>query len=598
MTTEQDILTAPPEAPAPATALSRGLHKQVEAKLRKAWRKERRFVHLRGLCTVIIWAVAMLLVDLLIDYLLSPGSARLILPIANLCILGVIVYRRWLRHLTRYDRVRVALQVERRHPELRSLLVSYVQFKDPGSLGLVSPSLLEAMRRQAVIETQPINFREIINYRDLKRILAVSLVTVLVFGGFGAARWQILDTLFYRLLHPGAEKAYPTRTHIDRISGDFSVKYGESAVVEAQCGGVVPDRGVLHMHPVNGEWGQVDLAADGHDAFAYKFPGVYVDFDYYVKIGDARSITHRVTVIPPPHIVKSGVHLTYPTYTSMPAIDQDDLNIQAPEGTKVEWNLTFDRPLKSAELIREPLAIFDATTGPDAGDDPGKPPTPVTLPASGPATRPAAMKLDPAGLHSTHALTADESFPYRFTWVEREHGYTYPEDVRYTLQCLPDNPPEIDILKPSEDIKATLEKLLTLRFSARDDFGLTKLTFAYTINDGPEALKLVGTLGGARQVEKDVSLKLKEIIPGLKENDILGFSLIVEDNKPGTANMARSRVGHIAIVSVAEYLKAMADEQARLVKEVQDLKREEEEANTAVEALSTQPSQTQPAAPP
>ncbi len=52
----------------------------VEGKLRRAWRKGRRFHHAQGLAHFLMWLVAMVPVDLLIDRLfLVPGSGRLAL---------------------------------------------------------------------------------------------------------------------------------------------------------------------------------------------------------------------------------------------------------------------------------------------------------------------------------------------------------------------------------------------------------------------------------------------------------------------------------------------------------------------------------------
>jgi len=100
----------------------------VEAKLRKAWRKERRYYHGDGLAHFLVWLLALVFVDLTVDWLfLLPGTGRLILLGINLAALGWVLWHYWLRHLRPYDPVRVALQVERMHPELESLLVSYVQ---------------------------------------------------------------------------------------------------------------------------------------------------------------------------------------------------------------------------------------------------------------------------------------------------------------------------------------------------------------------------------------------------------------------------------------------------------------------------------------
>ena len=43
----------------------------------------------------------------------------------NAATLAVVLHRYWWRHLRKYDPVRVALEFERKHPELNSLLVKH-----------------------------------------------------------------------------------------------------------------------------------------------------------------------------------------------------------------------------------------------------------------------------------------------------------------------------------------------------------------------------------------------------------------------------------------------------------------------------------------
>ena len=45
----------------------------VERKLRKAWRKERRYYHGDGIAHFLVWLLALILLDLLID---QPGEHR------------------------------------------------------------------------------------------------------------------------------------------------------------------------------------------------------------------------------------------------------------------------------------------------------------------------------------------------------------------------------------------------------------------------------------------------------------------------------------------------------------------------------------------
>ena len=132
----------------------------IENKLRQAWHQERRFVNVRGASRLLIWIVAMLVVDFLIDWGVVfrarvEGRFGVLLLVVNIAILIWVLWHEWLRHLKPFDPVLVALDVEAKHPELSSVLVSYTQLKGPmANQPNVSADLIAAMRDQAIERTE------------------------------------------------------------------------------------------------------------------------------------------------------------------------------------------------------------------------------------------------------------------------------------------------------------------------------------------------------------------------------------------------------------------------------------------------------------
>ncbi|MFP6887043.1 MAG: hypothetical protein VB997_05750, partial [Opitutales bacterium] len=155
----------------------------IEKKLLEAWRQEQRFFNLRGGARFLIWLVALLLVDFVIDWQIffrerweAPGILLLLL---NLAVLGWVLWHEWLRHRKHYNSVRVALEVENKHPELRSVLVSFTQLKDVDAEEVqASPALLNAMLEQAISLTRPLDFREVVDFRQLKNLVMVCLLSI------------------------------------------------------------------------------------------------------------------------------------------------------------------------------------------------------------------------------------------------------------------------------------------------------------------------------------------------------------------------------------------------------------------------------------
>jgi len=561
--TEHEPEHAEPTAPEPTVDVAAELATHtVEHKLRKAWRKQRRFHHSNGIAHFLLWLLALILLDLLVDWLfLIPGYGRLLLLAINLVGLGWVAWHYWLRHLRRYDAVRVALQVEGRHPELESLLVSYVQFDDAATADPhASPSLVRALRRFTVEATHPLDFREIISFRELRRIFTLA-ACVLAFFALYSVNWsEHLRVLLLRMINPTTELTYPTRTTIEEVTGHVTLRQGDSITIRALAAGRIPARGALWVQPRDGEWEKLPVfPADGAE-FAYRFREVFQDFDYYLRLGDARSERYTVTVIPPPRILHTRVHLRYPAYTRERARTVDFLNLEVPEGTEVEWELTCDRPLALAEM----------------------------LPEEGEAR---AMELGEGGLVARLTLAATESFAYQFRWEEQEHGYAYRDQVHYFVGVIPDAPPQVEIVAPTGDDKATVRKTLAVAYLARDDYGIDKAWLVFTVNDGEETRCEIGQFAEAL-VEAQATRKLMEpqTLPSLKVGDVVTYAVEVSDryDRGDGPHLSRSDSRRLFVVTVQEYLRYILEKRRRLRAEIEDMHQQEKEADSEVGKLRDQ----------
>jgi len=540
----------------------------VEAKLRRAWRKECRFIHLRGWCNLALWITALAGVDFLVDWLfLLPGYARLILAVANLAILGWVAYDKWLRHWRRYDPVRVALQVERRHPELKSLLISYVQISDQPRAGeVISPMLIQALRREAIRCTDPMDFREIVNYRELRRVLGFAAAVVLLCAAASINWSAYVDVFLNRMTRPASGLAYPTRTRIVKITGNQVVRQGAPVTIEAVCANRIPAQGRLMVKPAQGPWEQLPLRKTGADRFEYQFAELFQGFAYQVRLGDAVSETFQLQVVPAPRLIRNRVRIEYPAYTGLAAKELDSLNLEVPEGSTLNWKLQCDQRLAAAALIVE-----------------------------GGARVP--LQLDASGRECSLSLPATNSFVYRFQWTEREHGYVYDGGVNFFVNTIPDAAPEVELTQPTENEKATVRKKLALAFRANDDYQVANAWVVYSLNQSPEVKLPLGAFTKAT-VETNVVWDLKQAMPALKEKDVVSFAIEVADNRAGKSgpNLTRTRTLQLAIVSADEYLSYILEKQAKLVKEIESMQKEEQTASREVKGLQETPIEPPPAA--
>ena len=324
----------------------------IDEKLLEAWKQEQRFFHLRGLARFLIWLVAMVLVDFVIDWQIffrsrweAPGVLLLIL---NLAILGWVLWREWLRHLKPFDSLRVALEVEKKHPELRSVLVSFTQLKDfDAKEAQASPALLEAMRKQAISLTRPLDFREVVDFRQLKSIALVSFASIVIFMAISFEWQEQMGLLFKRML--GENLEYPTETRIVSTTGDQMIKSGDTVTISTRVEGLIPAKGSLIVRFESGEEKSLEKPVDG-DNYTWDLPSISERLSYYVEIGDDRSDDFTISVSPTPEITDTSILLSYPEYLDQNDSSADSLNLSVPQGTRIKWRLQCQPAIRALKV--------------------------------------------------------------------------------------------------------------------------------------------------------------------------------------------------------------------------------------------------------
>lgn len=547
----------------------------VERKLVGAWRRKRNFVDLRGIFHLCIAIAVLFAADFGIDWTLNlSGPGRIVLLTVNLLILLAVAYVRWLRHVRRYDPLRTALEVETCYPQLKSILVSYVQLRNRVHRDeCISASLVRAMCSQAADVTTPIDFGKIVQFRTLKPLFYVCALVLLAFG---LTVWQgsaLVEVFLGRMLHPTSRLRYPTKTIFEPLTQDAVVQEGRMFSPGALAGGEIPKEAVLTIRPEDGESETMLVPAgkesrtDGKRAFIYHMGEVYRSFNYSFLVGDAASDSYKVTVVPPPR-VKAAVIATYPEYTHRKPRTTASLTMELLEGSQIEWSLEFDRPLASAEMIQ------------DGGKS-----LPMILENDGRAAR-----LALGGPNNPLAKTLS----YSFRWKDGEHGFTYSPAAQYTIQFAPDRSPRVTMASPSRDFSGTVQKELDIRVTASDDFGLSAAQIVYSVENESTAGKgsiAETTLPIKTEVLKDQPLEatlsikwpLRKAIPDLAPGDVVRYSVEVIDNRPGKPSTSRSETRRIDIVTPAEYVNYVQKQRARLLAQIRELQSVEKKSSETLD---------------
>ncbi len=359
---------------------------------------------------------------------------------------------------------------------------------------------------------------------------------------------------------------YPTRTTIESVSGDLIVHQDEPIRLQASVAGEIPDSGQLHVRFKGLSWESVLLERQDPADFNYLVPHGSEDFEYYFALGDARSKRFQVTVAHPPRITETAIELKYPAYTKLAADEVHTMNLRFPEGTAVRWQLRLDRPVVAAEMMLEDKAAHR-------------------------------LDLDSTGQIVTleQKPEASSSYSLRFRWKlgDRE---CVDQDARHYLQVIPDLDPRAGMIRPFEDGKATLSKVVDLAFWAKDDYGLDQAWIVYSLNDGSEQRWPLGSLEGNASIDdRALSWPVAKVIGNLKEGDLVTFAVEVTDRRAGPGHRGRSPSRRLQFVSPQEYLSYSLGRQRKYLGQLRPLYLQEMEAHAHLGPLTAGDAPARPA---
>ena len=583
--------------------MAEGHDSSIEDKLRQAHREERKWYNIRGASRLILWLIALLAVDFLIDWGLfaktqMSGATGLSLLLVNIGILGWVGWREWWRHLRSYDALTTALEVEKRHPGLSSLLVSYMQLKDGPATdqGNVSQALINAMRDQAIELSRPINFRDIVDLGQLRKIGGVAVVIFLAFAVLGIFNKEHAATLLNRLA--GGDAEYPTQTIITNTSQDSVIRIGGEPVITATVdpNGEVPEEGRLFMKEKGSDenWKEVPMRPGKESANEFSFQLKPVDRDtlFYIKIGDDRSDEYAIDVITSPRITKSDLVLQYPEYMDREDGKSDQLTLEVEEGTTVKWTVKCDTPVSSWEVLvpsdwgtEEEAAAPAPESDPNAESDEA---ADSVESEEGPRFRSILADLDPSGTEATFEIPIEKALRYSFRWTEKENGFTY-EDVQYGVKVTSDGLPDVDLLEPREVGYATAAKVVKMQAKGTDDIGLDKAWLVYSLNGADEAKVEIFNFEGDINKTFDYSWKLAESIKELKPTDRISFAIEVADRHPDREiHVRRTAPRQLTIVTPEAYLEWYRAEYGSQIEELKRSRNQELAAQKAVTQLQTE----------
>ena len=461
------------------------MSKQIELNSYIAQLRRRLRLHawLRGATiftgTALVVTVALVLV---LNHLAFPDRGLLAARIVIFIALGVAACAGIALPLMRLTHARAVNKAETAAPELEQRLTTFQERESKGSdpfLELLAADTLSKLRDSTPSKLVP-----------EKRLFVFSGAG---FACFAVLVWLIVSGPGYlgygsSLIWTGPKKNVAPLYSISVAPGNITVRRNSDQLIQAHVLGMQPAGAKLFAHFQSAAgWEPVVMQsapqADGGATYQFVLAGLPENVEYYVAAGPLISPHYKVHVIDLPQVKEIDVTYNYPKWTGMkPVAEEHSGDLRALEGTDAKLEIQMDRPLKNGQLT-----LDDGHT--------------VKLNGGAGNKYEAVIHMQKDGAY--HVAATEDDQPVRVS-----------ED--YFIATDKANPPEISVVRPGGDYRASPIEEVTLGAKASDEFGLTDVHLHYSVNGGADHdVKLLKT-PGAKSADGTTTLPLEDfkLVPG------------------------------------------------------------------------------------
>ncbi|MDB5387738.1 MAG: hypothetical protein JWM11_3384 [Planctomycetaceae bacterium] len=503
----------------------------------------------------------------------------------------LMIWRPWRRQRSVVD---LAATVERANPELQESLVSCIELYDTSipESERGSPLMRELAARQALHAAAAIDFCGAVSARPARRMLITSLLA-----------WSLLLAPLafpssYRLL---LARFFSPWQNLDRVAsfwfdvdqGDRVVVRGSDVTIAARPRGdaqELPETVTLNWVDASGEVDSRRLDLDPESGlYTTTIPHVMQGFEYHLAGAGNRSRHYRIEVVDAPAVATFSLEIQPPAYTGQPAkvLDGPTGDIGVLERSQLQWKLTFNKPLRSAEIVwlKDTITQDPLKPGSPEHGDPGRKNAENLADAE---TESVELQLADDGLSARWQTMAEMSSRFWFV-VRDEYDLKNESEPPRHLIVVADLAPVLKLSRPVSDV-AQPSDTIPIPVQATDDIGLATLELHYEVDRLRKGIVQCPLAElGKTEVTHTFSMSLTDLY--LKDNEVVSYRVRATDERPVPGpNETWSERFVIRIDSKAKPpgTTELAAEQQQLQDQLKQLRKETAENQTEIANLKQQ----------
>jgi hypothetical protein len=414
--------------------------------------------------------------------------------------------------LIRLTHARTVRQAEAANPELEQRLTTFCEGERKSVESVQTDPFLELLAADTLTMTQ---YAEPSLLVPDDRLFALGGVGI---ACLGVLVWMIAAGPGYlgygaSLLWTGPPKNAAPLYALAVTPGNVVARRNSDELIAAHVSGMRPDKVQLFAHYQSAAgWEPVAMQAQpdsgGAATYQFVFAGLPENVEYYVAAGPLVSPHYKVRVVDLPTVKEIRVTYHYPKWTGMkPVTEEHSGDLRAIEGTDAAIEVEMDHPLKDGQLMLDGGQTIQL-----AGGDSNK--------------YQGSIHMEKDGAY--HVAATDEGQHVRLS-----------ED--YFIATDQAQPPEISVVRPGGDYRASPIEEVTLGVKAADQFGLSDVHLYYSVNGGPDRDVNMLKAPGAKNADGSTTLSLEDfkLVPG----DLVSLYATARD---GHAE-ARTDIGFIQV---------------------------------------------------
>ncbi|HEX2746499.1 MAG TPA: hypothetical protein VHM91_00760 [Verrucomicrobiales bacterium] len=343
--------------------------------------------------------------------------------------------------------VDVARRLEKQYPDLEGRLLTALQ-QVPGEGGKFR-FLQEHLFCETLHHSTQRDWNAVVKESAVRRMRAVQVVVLAAF----VVLWALLPWPGAIRAGQMAQQRKPGEVTVTVTPGDVEVERGASLVLLARFDNALPGSAELVMGETSASEKRLPLKRSLNDpVFGGTVPEVKESFSYRVAWEGGESPKFKVRAFDYPKLERSDVTLTYPEYTKQPAKHIEDMrHTSAVEGTRIDLDLTLNKPVASAVL---------------------QPRKSKTAKEENPALPALKLEISPdKAVAMLRGYTPAKSARYELVLTDAD-GRQSRQAAQFSFDVVPNKVPELKLATPKGDQKPSALQELIFSGTVWDDFGV------------------------------------------------------------------------------------------------------------------------------